>query len=314
MRTPRSKSDRIFSPSRRGGRTLAVLPVQGAAALALLFFFTWPARALTPAPESGPCSLDDAIPATVAAVDEDFELLLDDGRRAALSGLEFSPPAKETDGARGAQEAAGAGGKDLRAAAHKRLSSWLVGRDVFIGAFAAGSDRWGRTPVRTYAPAREGAEASIVSVGAALLEEGLARFRPDPPVAACAAEYRAAEATAREAARGLWSEAAARPVVAGDGDAMTLRRRKGMAILEGKINSFGESKAAFYLNFGQKRTDNVSVVVLRRNLAILQASGIDPRTLVGRLVRVRGLVEAAFGPRIEISSPIEIEILEPAAP
>ncbi|RTL78653.1 MAG: nuclease [Hyphomicrobiales bacterium] len=274
-------------------------------ALALLylhFFSSGPAGAVTAAAESGPCSLDNAIPATVAAINGDFDLLLDDGRRAALSGLEFPPPAGEK------------GGKDMSEAARKRLSDWLAGRDIFIGALASGPDRWGRAPARAYAPAGEGAAAPIVSVGAALLEEGLARFRPDPPATPCANEYRAAEASAREASRGLWAEAAARPVSTGEGVAASLHQRKGMIILEGKIRSVGESKAALYLNFGQKRADNASVVVLRRNLAILQSSGIDPRALVGRMVRVRGLVEAAFGPRIEISSPAEIEILEPAAP
>lgn len=306
MTSLRSKAAFVFYRPRRLGRAGA------GAALALGLLLSAPARALPPAAESGPCSLVDANPGMVAAVDEDFDLLLDDGRRAALSGLEFPPPAPASEDS-GAGEEGRATGKDLRAAAYRRLAAWLVGRDVFIGAFAAATDRWGRAPVRVYASAGEEAQAPIVSVGAALLEEGLARFRPDPPAASCANAYRAAEERARETARGLWADPDARTIVAGDAVA-ALRRRKGMVVIEGKISSIGESRGTVYLNFGQKRIDNVSVVVLRRNLAILQASGIDPRTLVGRLVRVRGLVEAAFGPRIEISSPAEIEILEPAAP
>ena len=50
------------------------------------------AESLPAAAETGECSLEGAVPATVAAVDEDFELLLDDGRRAALAGLDFPPP------------------------------------------------------------------------------------------------------------------------------------------------------------------------------------------------------------------------------
>lgn len=271
--------------------------VAGAVALA---FHAGPVAALSPAAETGACSLENAVPATVAAVDDDFDLLLDDGRRASLSGLEFLPPASPDSA-------------DRRAAAHKRLSGWLSGRDVFIGAFSGAPDRWGRTPARIYAAAGEAAGAPMVSVGAVLLEEGFARFRPDPPAAACVADYRAAEATARNAGRGLWADAAARPVAAGEG-AAALLQRKGMVVLEGIINSVGETRAAIYLNFGQKRADTVSVVVLRRNLAILQASGIDPRKLAGRWVRVRGLIETGFGPRIEISTPAEIEILENAAP
>ncbi|MGJ0509257.1 MAG: thermonuclease family protein [Methylocystis sp.] len=260
-----------------------------------------PAGALSPAPETGACSLENAVPATVAAVDEAFELLLDDGRRAAIAGLEFPAPAA-------------AGAVDRRAAAHGRLSGWLVGRDVFIRAFAAGPDRWGRVPAAVFAAQRDEAAAPIVSVAAALLEEGAARFRPDPPASPCAAAYRAAEATAREPGRGLWADRDARPVPAGEGAGPSLLQRKGMVILEGKINSVGESRGAIYLNFGEKRAETASIMVLRRNLAMLQASGIDPAGLVGRRVRVRGLIETGFGPRIEVSTPAEIEVIEGPAP
>ena len=82
--------------------------------------------AQAPASDSGPCSPEGAEPAMIAAVDEDFDLLLDDGRRAALAGLEFPP--------------ASAG--QMRTAARRRLVDWLVGRDVFIAAFAERPDRW----------------------------------------------------------------------------------------------------------------------------------------------------------------------------
>jgi hypothetical protein len=260
-----------------------------------------PAFALSPAAESGACSLEAATPATVAVVDDDFDLLLDDGRRAAISGLEFPPP--------------GVSAPDRRAAAHKRLSGWLAGRDVFLGAFAAATDRWGRVPARIFAAQGEKPDAPLVSVGAAMLEEGLARFRPDPPAAPCAQAYLAAEAPAREAGRGVWADPASRPVdPAAKGAGASLLRRKGMTLVEGKISSFGESRGALYLNFGQKRAEDFAVVISRRNLAIFQASGIEPRTLIGRRARVRGLIETGLGPRMEISAPAEIEILEDPKP
>jgi hypothetical protein len=260
------------------------------------------AHAASPAPEAGACSLENAVPATVAAVDEDFELLLDDGRRAALSGLEFpSAPAR--------------GAPDVRAAARQRLSDWLSGKDVFLGGFSAGADRWGRLPARVFASQGEGAEAPLVSVGVALIEEGRARFRPDPPAAPCSRDYLAAEGRARAAARGIWADPAAAPVdPAAKGAAALLLRRKGMALVEGKILGVGESRAAIYLNFGQKRVAEFSVVISRRNLSIFEQAGIDPRKLNGRRARVRGLIETSFGPRIEISAPAEIELIDSASP
>ncbi|GLI92959.1 thermonuclease family protein [Methylocystis echinoides] len=251
-----------------------------------------PAAAIAPAAETGACALESAAPATVAVIEENGELLLDDGRRAVLTGLEFP--------------SAGGG-------AQKRLADWLAGRDVFIRAFSSAPDRWGRTPSAVFAADGADAAAPLVSVGAALLAEGRARFRPDPPATPCAVDYLAAESAAREAGRGIWADAAARPVAAGEG-AASLTQRKGMAIVEGEISSVGESRGALYLNFGKKRADSVSIVVLRRNLAMLQASGIAAAGLVGRKVRVRGLIETGFGPRIEISTPAEIEILDGFAP
>jgi hypothetical protein len=265
-------------------------------AMASLVTAAWPscAESLPPAEETGECSLEGAVPATVAAVDEDFELLLDDGRRAALAGLDFPPPEMA----------------ELRAAIRSRLSSWLSGRDIFLGAFASTGDRWGRTPARIYASSVEGGAAPLASVAAALLSAGEARFRPDPTAAACAKAYLAAEARARDTGVGLWSRPELRPIDASAPGAVDdLKRRKGMIVVVGAIRSVGESRRAFYLNFGDKWRDSFTVVILRRNLAIF--GQIEPRSLVGRRARVRGLIET--GARIEIATPAEIEFLDGVA-
>ena len=268
------------------------LPVLGAL---IAWNVVLPAAALPPAPESGACSLENAVPATVAAIDEDFDLLLDDGRRATLSGLEFPPPSVA----------------DLRAGARKRLSDWLAGHDVFLGALAANPDRWGRTPARLFAASREAAEAPLVSVGAVLLDEGLARFRPDPPASDCAKAYLDAEGPAREAKRGVWARDELRAIGAQERE--VLLQRKGLLVVEGVIRSTGESERAIYLNFGEKRASDFAAVISRRNLVIFERSGIDPRALAGRRARLRGLIETGFGPRIEIATPAEIELIDAAA-
>ncbi|HEY8214443.1 MAG TPA: nuclease [Methylocystis sp.] len=253
----------------------------------------WPSLAQSPPPaaEVGACSLEGAAPATVAAVDENFELLLDDGRRAALAGLDFPPPEMA----------------ELRAAIRHRLSSWLAGQDIFLGAFASAPDRWGRAPARAYATPAEDDAAPLTSVAAALLARGEARFRPDPTAAACTKAYLAAEASARDAGVGLWSRPEFRPIdVPSPSAAEDLKKRKGMIIVVGEIRSVGESRRAFYLNFGDKWRDSFTVVIPRRNLAMF--GQIEPRSLVGRRARVRGLIET--GSRIEIATPNEIEFVD----
>jgi len=63
------------------------------------------------------------------------------------------------------------------------------------------------------------------------------------------------------------------------------------------------------LNFGKNRGRDACVVISAKNLPIFLARGWNPRSLLGRRIRVRGLIETHNGPRIEISSPAEIELL-----
>ena len=152
-------------------------PWQGRIRTAVLAaFLANPAAALAPAAETGACWTRNAAPATVAVVEHNGELLLDDGRRAALSGVEFPP----------------AGG-----AAHKRLSQWWRGRTSSFAPSACLIA--GRMPAAFFAAQGSDAAAPIISVGAALLEEGLARFRPDPPRPALRISRRRGDSTGRAA-------------------------------------------------------------------------------------------------------------------
>lgn len=263
----------------------------------LLSLLSFPVHAQTPppAPEAGLCSLGQAVPATVALVDDDFDLLSDDGRRLALAGLEFPPG----DGAAAA----------LRATALARLSAWLLGTQVFIEPLAVAPDRWGRVPAQAIAPASAEPGAALISVGAALLAEGLARFRPEPAASGCARSYLAAESLARGRKLGVWS---LEPVV--DLSAATptqlaaLGHKKGMVVVSGVVRSVGETKTALYLNFGARRGEDFAVVIFRRNVAILERDGVFPRSLAGRRISVRGLIDWNTGPRMEISTAAELEL------
>ncbi len=270
-----------------------------AASLLFLALFASPglAQTLAPAAEDGPCSLAQAAPASVALIDDDFDLLLDDGRRLALAGLEF--PQGEGEAAR------------LRAAAFARLSNWLAGADVFLAPLASTPDRWGHTPAQAIAAAYAAPDAPLVSVGAALIAEGLARFRPDSAAAPCAKTYLDAERPVRERKLGVW---AIEPEIGLSGASVkelaALGQKKGMVVLAGTVLSVGETQGAVYLNFGPRRGVDFAVVILKRNLAIFAKIGVVPRALSGRRVRVRGLIETNSGPQMEISTPAEIELLD----
>ncbi len=247
---------------------------------------------LSPAPASGDCSLKDATPATVVTVNADaivgVELLLDDGRRTTLAGLEFSSPG---------------------ALLQQKISHWLARQLVFVGPTTP--DRWGRSPALLFAAAGTGPSSPLIAVGAAAIEAGLARYRPDPVAAPCRTDFLAAESRARAQRTGLWANPDLWPVDAEAPEATAiLNLRKGLTLVEGVVRSVGAGPRAFYLNFGHRRAVDFAVVISRRFSYNQPDSGFEPAQLIGRRVRVRGLIDTNRGPRIEIAGPEDIEIVE----
>jgi hypothetical protein len=51
------------------------------------------------------------------------------------------------------------------------------------------------------------------------------------------------------------------------------------------------------------------VVIERPGLRIFETAGIDPLSLDNMVIRVRGWIESADGPRIEVTHPEQIEVL-----
>ncbi len=275
----------------RGGSGLFALVVSG------LLVSTAALAQVPPAPEAGPCSLAGAEPATIAHVSDDFDLVLADGRRATLAGLEF-PQAQGS----------------IRDAALTRLIAWLDGAQIFVESLASAPDRWGRLPAQAIAPSSDESGAPLVSVGAAMIGEGFARYRPDAAATPCAKAYLEAEKRPREQKAGVWAE---EPEINASGASElaleALAQKKGMTVLSGIVASIGESTTAIYLNFGNNRGRDAAVVIPRKNLPIFLGQGWNPRSLLGRPIRARGLVQTNNGPRIEISSPAEIELLGDAS-
>jgi hypothetical protein len=260
--------------------------------VAVVLMHCLPVAALSPALESGDCSLEGTTPATVMSIGlaagSDPELVLDDGRRASLAGLDFS--------SRGPM-------------AQTLLTRWLAGRLVFVR--AATLDRWGRAPAQIFAAATPASASPLIAVGGAVLEAGLARYRPDPAAVPCRTLYLAAEDAARTVHAELWADASMQPVDVTAPDASSaLSQRKGLTLVEGVVRSVGDSRRAIYLNLGQRRIGDFTVVISRRFSYNQPVSGFDPQKWIGRRIRVRGLIDTGWGPRIEIAGPEDIELIE----
>ncbi|OAI24251.1 nuclease (SNase) [Methylosinus sp. R-45379] len=237
---------------------------------------------------AGVCALESAVPVEIAAPGFDLELWTMDGRRLTLSGLELPPGA--------------AARESLQRFLAERLRA---GRLVFLASPTATPDRWGAAAAGLFVEG-EGSDAPLVSLAEAAIAAGLARFRPDPAAFACRNGLLAAEEQARRRKLGLWTSGEYHILDAGRPE--TLFGKKGMVLVEGVVGAIGEAGGSLYLNFGPRRGD-FAVVIWKRNLETFVRAGTSPRMLTGRRVRVRGLIDTAFGPRMELVSPAQIELL-----
>ena len=82
-------------------------------------------------------------------------------------------------------------------------------------------------------------------------------------------------------------------------------------VIEGKVRRVGIARSRVYLDFG--RRDGFTVVVTRKAEPAFERRGIVLSALGGQTIRVRGVLDARFGPRIELADPLMIERVEGAA-
>lgn len=275
----------------------------------------WPRPAA--AARAPACPPQPAAPATVVAADGPLSLRLADGRTVRLAGLVV--PADIAGAAEAAQAALGAAS---------------AGRWACILATGP-ADRWNRLPARViWAEAAgpaclpppqggDGPAEALVAGGLAVLftaageaPSGDVRSGDLPsgdlpagdlPAGACAAaasalpSLAATEERARQAGRGLW--APEKGLVRRADDPHLARQAGRFAVVEGQVRSVGMAGKTFFLNFGSRWIIDFTVRIAESDRAGLAARGLDPETLAGRTVRVRGWLEERDGPQISLAAP-----------
>ena len=230
----------------------------------------------------------------VAGVIDARTFRLQDGREIRLAGIE--PVLSEKTAAN-------------RASA---LSAILTGREVTLRADDDTPDRYGREPafvflVASKTPPDETLPVEIL-VQSELLAHGEALVSATVTDKECASVLMAAEAAARQARRGIWADPAAIKNPESPGDILAGIGQ--FTVVEGKVLSVRQAGATTYLNFGRNWTRDFAVTIPRRALANLAAAGLEPKALEYKRIRVRGIVEAHTGPRIEVVRAGQIELLK----
>ncbi len=251
--------------------------------------------------QAGSCDMP-AGEARVAAVLDDFDLALDDGRELRLAGID---PARATPSRPGF-------GEELR----QTLAAWLSGQPVRVAPLAA-PDRWDRVPALVWvegAPPPESAALvvpSSSSIAEAVLASGFARARPEPLLPPCFSTFRTWEGQARTSRLGLWSDPYYAILDANDRDGLA-QRTGAMALVEGQLR-LGSGRAWTFLRLG-RGAGTFAATLSRRAAKMLAKVGLDPGALTGRRIRIRGVLDDRFGPQIDVTSADQVEVLDAAAP
>ncbi len=230
----------------------------------------------------------------VARVIDGKSFVLSDGREARLAAIE-APPASATDPN---EEHAGVGH-----AAKTALEGLLIGQSVVLKSAGTGADRYGRLVAQVFTgPTRE------IWVQSEILTKGYALVSAGGDISTCLSFLRGVERKARAGMLGLWGEPyyVMKEAQYPD-DVMTELGR--FTLVGGKVISVRESGGLVYLNFGRHWTQDFTVTIAKRNQRAFIAAGVDPKSLAGRNIEVRGWVEQRGGPVIEAARPDQIEIV-----
>ena len=148
-------------------------------------------------------------------------------------------------------------------------------------------------------------EAQDLWVQAALVEQGLARVFTWPDEKIDAATLYAAEMRARVQGRGLWTDPAY--AVRGPEPNSLAQDVDSLQLVEGIVTSTADIRGRAYLNFGADYRTDFTIAVAKKHRKRFTA--VDPVSLEGARVRVRGWIELTNGPMIWASHPERIEIL-----
>ncbi len=254
---------------------------------------------------AGPLAAQPAKPACGGAIIATGEIVrvvdartfvLADGREARLAAIE-APPVTPGDPN---EEHAAAG-----LAAKTALEAILLRQTVILKAAGPGFDRYGRLVAQAFV----GRDAENW-VQYEILTKGYALVAPGGDNATCVTFLRGVERKARADRLGLWGDPYSVMKEAQYPDDV-LSERGRFALVGGKVLSVNESGGLVYLNFGRRWTESFTVTVAKRNQRAFIAAGLDPKTLAGREIEVRGFVEQRGGPAIEALLPEQIEIVTP---
>ncbi len=257
------------------------------AGLVLVLIAASAARCETTCPSTG------TTPVTIAAVDPRLELHLADGRRLRLVGLDASGPSP--------------GDPDLGATSQTALAAAVVSKPVTARFLSDKPDRWGRLPAMAYLDG-DPSPGGLVHLAIAT---GLGRYLSEPAAQPCRDALLKAEAAARAASLGLWHDPYYGVLAVDDRPAFS-EHSATIVVAEGRLWRVDAGPFRTKLRFvapGEVKQGLLIAVVLPKVVKRFEEQGLHFEALIGRTLRLRGLLDLRFGPQVEIAGPDALELL-----
>ena len=179
------------------------------------------------------------------------------------------------------------------------LEKLILGKHVTVQFGTTHMDRHGRLLAHLYT--KEGDW-----VQGALLRAGMARVYGFPDNRALLGDMLVLEGKARQVRRGIWDNG----FYAVRSFDKVERLIGTFQLVEGVVVDAQTVRNMTYLNFTTDWRTDFTASIDKRALKSFKASGLDPLTLKGRTVRVRGWIKKRNGPMIDLSHPEQIEIVD----
>jgi micrococcal nuclease len=248
--------------------------------LALPAVQAWPASAARlPAFEPGETVV-------VAGVVDGGEIVLADGRRVRLVGIEAPHSA-----------AAHARAWPYASEAEAALEKLVLGREVELRYAGNRRDRYGRVLAQVFVGKRW--------VQGEMIRLGLARVASAADNRVGVVEMLAREERARRARRGIWRDRFYAVRAADEAG----RYAGSFQIVEGEVVDMARVEGQLFVNFGDDWRTAFSVRLPPEVVRLFRAEGIDAAALKGTRLRVRGWIRGSERPIIDVSHPEQIERL-----
>lgn len=228
--------------------------------------------------------------ATVTAVVDGDTVVLDDGRKVRLVGIQTP------------KLPLGRSHVKLQPLAHEAkaaLEELTLNQPVRLSYGGRRSDRHGRELAHLHTPGG-------VWVQGDLLLRGLARVYSFRDNRSLIGDMLLLEREARRARRGIWDHEfyRVRGVEETPGHLDTFQ------LVEGRVVDAAEVRGRTYLNFGEDWRSDFTVSISSKDRRQFRDVGFDLLALSGERIRVRGWLYHRNGPMIDVTHPEQIEVLQ----